>query len=189
MAIKFGCRYQVMLITAAVLSFSGYNATAQNDTLKVMAYNVLNYGFDCQGPVALYHQYLKTVVDYVHPDILTLEKMAFIPMYPGDIDGKAPAGFGDSILLYALNADTSGKFAYAPFSNNAGADNMSMLFYNQQKIGFAGVTFNYSNVTDFNCYKLFYKDPNLSETHDTTFLYIIPNHDISGSAQVADRAA
>ncbi len=170
------------------LLFASHKMNAQNDTIKVMAYNVLDYGFDCQGPVAGYHQYLKTIIDYTKPDILTLEKMASIPMYTGDISGKAPVGFGDSILAHVLNVDVANKFAYAPFSNNAGATNMSMLFYDNQKFGFSGVVFNYSNVTDFNCYKLFYKNANLSLTHDTTFLYIIPNHDISGSTNVSQRA-
>jgi hypothetical protein len=31
-------------------------------------------------------------------------------------------------------------------------------------------------------YKLFYKDPNLSSTHDSTFLYVILNHTVSGSS-------
>lgn len=181
-------KYSTSLLMATSFMVGGHKTSAQNDTVKVMAYNVLDYGFDCQGPVAGYHQYLKTIIDYTQPDILTLEKMASIPMYAGDISGKAPVGFGDSILAHVLNVVVSNKFAYAPFSNNAGASNMSMLFYNSQRFGFAGIVFNYSNITDFNCYKLFYKDANLSLTHDTTFLYIIPNHDISGSTNVSQRA-
>lgn len=148
-----------------------------------MAYNVLYYGDRpaCQGPHNLYHNYLKTIVSYANPDIIGLEKMAAIPAYTGDNSGSAPAGFGDSILAFALNAAFSGRYAYCPFTNVSGADNISMLFYDQHKLGFDGIISSYANITDFNTYKLYYRSPDLAVTHDTTFLYVTLNHDNSGS--------
>ena len=158
-------------------------AIAQTDTLRVMAYNVLYYGDRpaCQGPHDLYHNYLKTIAGYANADIIGLEKMAAIPAYPGDVSGSAPAGFGDSILFWALNAAYAGRYACCPFTNASGGDNISMLFYDQQKLGFLSIASSYSNITDFNTYLLYYKSPGLATTHDTIFLYITLNHDNSGS--------
>src|SRR5476651_805161 len=50
---------------------------AKTDTLQVMAYNVLNYGDGCQGTTAVLDGYLKTIVQYVKPDLLSCEKMTF----------------------------------------------------------------------------------------------------------------
>ena len=153
---------------------------AQKDTLRVMAYNALYYGNGCQGPTVNYHHYLKTIVGYVNPDIVSLEKMASIPVTPDDKYGTAPYGFADSIVKYALNAAFPGRYAHCTFTNEAHVTNMAVIFYDQRKLGFLGIVSSYVNITDFNTYKLYYKDPNLARTHDTTFLYLIPNHDLSG---------
>jgi hypothetical protein len=57
---------------------------------------------------------------------------------------------------------------------------MSVLFSDQHKLGYIGIVCSYANITDFTTYKLYYKDADLSSTHDTTFLYIVPVHDRSG---------
>ncbi len=175
-----------MLFLACLLSYTSF---CQTDTLRVMTYNVLNYGSYpiCQGPNALYHAYLQTIVQYTKPDILGLEKMGSIPTSPSDHNNTAPPGFGDSILQYAMNAAFPGKYAYCPFTNASAANNMSLLIYNQQKLGFIAITSSYANLTDFNTYKLYYKDPNLATTHDTTYLYVTLNHDQSGTTSDAIR--
>ena len=148
-----------------------------------MTYNVLYYGDTppCQGNHSTYHSYLKTIVSYTKPDLLGLEKMAAIPLYAGDHSGTAPIGFADSILQFALNSAFPSTYAYCTYTNTSGADNMSVLFYNKNKLGFHSITSNYSNITDFNTYKLYYKDTSLSTTHDTLFLYVTLNHTQSGT--------
>lgn len=175
---------QALLLWGALFACLPSSSFAQTDTLRVMAYNVLYYGDRpaCQGPHNLYHNYLKTIVSYSNPDIIGLEKMAAIPAYAGDMSGSAPAGFGDSILAYALNAAFANRYAYCPFSNTSGADNISMLFYDKSKLGYLSTVSSYVNITDFNTYKLYYKAADLATTHDTVFLYITLNHDNSGSA-------
>ncbi len=155
-------------------------AFAQKDTLRVMAYNSLYYGNGCQGPNGTYHRYFKTIVAYTSPDIVSLEKMASIKLSADDKYGTAPVGFADSIVQYALDAAFPGRYAYCPYTNVAKTNNMSVIFYDQRKLGFISIVASYSNITDFNTYKLYYKDPNLARTYDTTFLYVIPNHDLSG---------
>jgi hypothetical protein len=58
---------------------------------------------------------------------------------------------------------------------------MSVLFYNKQKLTFVKTETILAYITDFNLYKLYYNDPNLAITHDTTFLYVLVNHTQSGS--------
>jgi hypothetical protein len=41
------------------------------------------------------------------------------------------------------------------------------------------------NISDFDLYKLYYNDPNLSITRDTTFLYVVVNHTQSGSSSTS----
>ena len=175
---KLAIKCVALLLGSAI--FNIYYAYGQADTLRVMAYNVLYYGNGCQKPNGNYHEYLKTIIGFANPDIISLEKMASIPVDAADKSGTAPLGFADSILRYALNAAYPLRYSYCPFTNNAKANNMSAVFYDQHKLGFVALAASYVNSTDYNTYKLYYKDPNLSATHDTTFLYITPNHDKSG---------
>lgn len=156
---------------------------AQTDTLRVLSYNLLYLGDSppCQGPHSVYEGYLETIIAYENPDIAGFVKMEAIPMYSGNMSGSAPAGFADSLLKYSLNAAFPGRYAYCSFTNTSGADNMSLLFYNQQKLGFVNILTSYSNITDFDTYKLYYKSPDLATTHDSIFLYVTLNHTNSGT--------
>jgi len=169
---------------------------SQTDTIRVMAYNVLNYGSYplCQGPNGIYNNYLQTIVQYANPDIIGLEKMGSIQTSPTDHNYTAAIGFQDSIIQYVLDPIFSGRFNYCPFTNHSASNTECLLLYNQQKLGFVALTCSYTNTTypnseDFNTYKLYYKDPNLATTHDTTFLYVTDNHDISGNSNDAERGA
>ena len=164
------------------------NAVAQTDTLRIMSQNVLYYGNGCQGPTWKYNSYLKTIVGFAQPDVYGMVKLASIATSADDKAGTAPVGFADSILQFAMNAASPGKYAYCPFTNVARSNNQAVLFYNQNKLGFVSIVSSYINVTDFNTYKLYYKDPNLANTHDTTFLYITLNHDKSGKENEKVRA-
>jgi hypothetical protein len=170
------------IFVGAVLCFS--TVFAQPDTLKVMAYNVLYYGDTppCQFSHTVEHGYLSTILSYVQPDIVGLDKVEAIPTYVGDASGTAPMGFQDSILQFAFNSWSGGIYSVCPFSNASAGDNIDLLFYNHNKLGFAGIASTYANVTDFNTYKLYYKDADLATTHDTLFLYVTPNHDKSGTS-------
>ena len=170
------------IFIGAVLCFSA--VFAQPDTLKVMAYNVLYYGDTppCQFSHSTEHSYLATILQYEKPDIVGLDKVEAIPTYVGDASGSAPMGFQDSILQSAFNSWSGGIYSVCPFTNASAADNVDLLFYNHNKLGFAGIISSYANITDFNTYKLYYKDADLSTTHDTLFLYVTPNHDKSGTS-------
>ncbi len=174
-----------------ICMFQWESTNAQTDTLRVMAYNVLGYGQYplCQGADAIYHAYLEAIVQYANPDIIGLEKLGSIQTSPADHNYSAAIGFPDSILQYALNAAYPGRYNYCLNTNYSASNTECLLFYDQHKLGEIGITCTYVNTEDFDTYKLFYKDPNLASTHDTTFLYVTLNHDISGSGNEALRGA
>jgi hypothetical protein len=153
------------------------NTIDKTDTLKVIAYNVLGYGNGCQGSNSTLDGYLETIVQYAQPDLMSCEKMGDFP--PAS---ALPANFAADINTNALNAAFPGKYAYATPTNVTGADNMSVLFYNVQKLTYVKTETLVAYLTDFDLYKLYYNDPNLTITHDTTFLYVLVNHTQSGSS-------
>ena len=103
------------------------NTVDKTDTLKVMAYNVLNYGDLCQGSTATLNGYFKTIIQYAQPDLLSCEKMnAFA------LSSTLPNNLADNIRDSVLNTVFPGRFAFATPTNTADGSNMSVLFYNKQ---------------------------------------------------------
>jgi hypothetical protein len=152
------------------------NTVDKTDTLNVMAYNVLNYGDGCQGSTTVLNGYFKTIIQYTNPDLLSCEKMVAFP-----VSSTLPANLADNIRDSVLNSAFPGRYAYATPTNVSGGDKMSILFYNKQKLTFVKTETLLAYITDFDLYKLFYNDPNIAITHDTTFLYVLVNHTQSGS--------
>jgi len=171
-----------LIFIALYIGFSNL-CLSQNDTLSVMTYNVLHYGDGCQGSNSYLHSKLKTIVQYTNPDILGLVKMQAIKINSTDWNGISPVGFADSVIVNALNAAYPNKYTYCTLTNlsNDVDGDMDVLFYNQNKLGFVSVINLCKIQEDFNLYKLYYKDPNLITTNDTTFLYVVLNHTISGT--------
>jgi hypothetical protein len=156
------------------------NTIDATDTLKVVAYNVLNYGDGCQGTLHTLNGYFKTIIQYAQPDLLSCEKMdAFSPAASG------VANLANVITDSALNVVFPNRFAFATPTNTAGDIAMSCLFYNKQKLTYIKTETLVVNISDFDMYKLYYNDPNLAITHDTTFLYVVVNHTQSGSSSTA----
>jgi hypothetical protein len=149
----------------------------KTDTLRVVAYNVLNYGDGCQGNTTTLNGYFKTIIQYTQPDLLSCEKMTAFP-----VASVLPANLADNITDSVLNAVFPGRYAYAAVTNISGGDKMSVLFYNKRKLTYVKTENLLAYISDFDLYKLYYNDPNLSITHDTTFLYVVVNHTQSGSA-------
>jgi hypothetical protein len=175
---------RIFTLTLAFFSAFLYSGRipAQQDTLRVMAYNVLHFGDGCQGTNTYLFSKLSPIVQYANPDVIGLVKCQSIKVTPTDNNGLSPYGFADTIIKYALNNVFPGRFNYCPLTNLAGSNDMDVLFYNQNKLGFVWVKTLISIQEDFDLYKLYYKDPYLSKTHDSTFLYFILNHTVSGTS-------
>ncbi len=161
-----------MKIKFAILSIALFSiriCQAQQDTLKVITYNVLGYGNSCQGANDKMHAYLKTIVTYEKPDLIGLVKM------------QIQNQFADSVLALAMNAAYPGEYNYCAYTNLSNSSDMDLLLYNQNKLGFVSTTILTTIQEDFDLFKLYYKDPFLSTMHDTTFLYMVLCHTLSGN--------
>lgn len=168
-------------VTPVVIPQPLPNTVDKTDTIRVMAYNVLSYGNGCQGSTATLNGYLKTIIQYTQPDLFSCEKMgSFLPV------SIVPVNYADDITNNALNIVFPGEYAYATPTNLTGADNMSVLFYNKKKLTYVKTETIEAYITDFNLYKLYYNDPNIAITHDTTFIYVLVNHTQSGSSTTRD---
>ncbi|KAI9437825.1 hypothetical protein F5148DRAFT_1294116 [Russula earlei] len=141
-----------------------------------MAYNILYYGDYCQASPATLDGYFKTIIQYAQPDLLSCEKIVAFNPTPGSTGNLA-----DEITNSVLNQAFPNQYAYATVTNASFGKAMSVLFYNKQKLTFVKTETLVANVSDFNLYKLYYNDVNLSITRDTTFLYVVVNHTQSGS--------
>jgi hypothetical protein len=148
----------------------------KTDTLKVIAYNVLSYGDGCQGSTTTLNGYFKTIIQYAQPDLMSCEKMTAFP-----VTSSLPTNLADNITDSVLNTVFPGRYAYATPTDVSGGSNMSVLFYNKQKLTYVKTENLVAYITDFDLYKLYYNDPNIAITHDTTFLYVVVNHTQSGS--------
>jgi len=153
------------------------NTVDKTDTLKVMAYNVLNYGDMCQGSTSTLNSYFKTIIQYTQPDLLSCEKMNAFPIL-----STLPDNLAINIRDSVLNTDFPGRYAYATPTDVSNDSKMSVLFYNKQKLTFVKTETLYQYISDFDLYKLYYNDPNLAITHDTTYLYVVVNHTQSGNS-------
>lgn len=175
----FSCKKQIIapLNNKDTLPITGTMARA--DTLNIMAYNILNYGNGCQGYAADLDVNFKTIIQFTKPDILSCEKMNAFDTTPG-----IPGNLAEYITNDVLNASFTNQYAYAPPTNESNGKSMSVLFYNRQKLGYLSTVTLVKNSTDFDLYKLYYKDINLSIVRDTTFLYVVVNHTQSGSSSV-----
>ncbi len=175
---------QIITCVSFLFIFKVITAAAQVDTLRVMVYNTLDYGSNCQGTDSFLHAQLKNTIGFANPDLIGFVKMQSIQLTDTDHSGISVFGFPDSIIKYALDPNFPGRFNYCTLTNFSGSNSMDVLFYNQNKLGFVSVKTLTSMyfAEDFDLYKLYYKDPYLGTTHDSTFLYVVLNHTESGSA-------
>ena len=148
-------------------------ANAQ-DTLRVIQYNLLNYGkdvYECNqqtNNIDDKNGYLKTLFSYYLPDIFTVNEMN------GDeTDVKY-------LLDNALNADGRTQYAQAEYS---GSYLINMLYYNTNKLAlkWQGRLVLGSNQRDANFYRLYYKSPDLADGADTVFINYVVVHLKAGS--------
>ena len=163
--------------TAIIDSTPLANTIAKNDTINVMAYNVLNYGDGCQGSTNTLDSLFKIIIQYTQPDLLSCEKMAAFNSTRGMAGNLA-----DDILMNVLNTDFPSQYDYATPTNTSSGSKMSVLFFNRKKLTYLKTETLLASISDFDLYKLYYNDINLPITHDTTFLYVVVNHTQSGSS-------
>ncbi|HXK91846.1 MAG TPA: hypothetical protein PLA75_07210, partial [Bacteroidales bacterium] len=156
------------IISIIVLSLLYYIVYSQ-DTIKVMTYNLLNYGnytYYCttsNNNVSNKNEYLKTIIDYTLPDILGVVEIAPEDTY---IDG-----FRDNVL----NQNGRDYYAKTPKSNYSGSSIINMLYYDSRKLTLSFWASLATTYRDINIYTFYFENDAL-ENGDTVYLTCIVMH-------------
>ncbi len=137
-----------------------YQSVDAQQDVRVMNYNLLQYGNPCQVPLASKDVWLSSILSYYRPDILTVNEMAPNIAYANRIVQRAFTYTND--------------ITYGELTNEANSSIINMIFYNQTIFGYAGGEVIGGSVRDINVYKLYYL-PSVLEG-DTTYLYCIVAH-------------
>lgn len=144
------------------------------DTLKVMQYNLLHYGnyfngcTESNNNVFNKNDYLKTIIQYVKPDIFTVNEM-----------GKGQY-YQYLLMNDALNVDGITYYKKANYSNTANSYIVNMLYYNSEKLVLKSQFVAQTYIRDIDVYQLYYKSSDL-ELGDTAFIYCVVAHLKAGS--------
>jgi endonuclease/exonuclease/phosphatase family metal-dependent hydrolase len=160
-------------ILAAIFVFTTVKA---QDTLKVMSYNLLNYGNITSYCTVQNNSFtdkeksLRSIINYTRPDIFAVNELA------------GNSFIHKRLLDSALNGGYANYYAKAGYSNGAGSDIVVMMYYNSKKLSLAGQYILNTQVRDIVLYKLYYNDPALAQTNDTAFINCIVAHLKAGSS-------
>ena len=160
-------------------------AKAQTDTLTVMQYNLLNYNnytdycTQINNNVSNKDAYIKTIIDYVLPDIFTVCEMNQLQTSI------------DRLLNNVMNTSGRTNYAKGQRTNYANSYIINMVYYNTDKLVYHGFNAVITPIRDINFHTFYYKDPNLATTHDTAWVTCIIMHLKAGNdtGDPEDRAA
>ncbi len=123
-----------IIIVLMVLLLSNFVQAQAFDTCRFMSYNVLNFDYSGNGK----EQFLKEVIDSIHPDILVVQEL---------IELSGATRFRDSVVL---KVDTN--YAMGTFINSFDTDNG--IYYRKDKFGFISNTVIKTELRDINAFKL-----------------------------------
>ncbi|MBN1339264.1 MAG: hypothetical protein JXA03_08070 [Bacteroidales bacterium] len=135
-----------------LLLFSVAMTSGAQDTITMMHYNLLNYGNNygsCNSTnnnVDEKTAWLKTVVDHVRPDIITVNEISKDPQVH------------QKLLDYALNIMGSEYLKASP-PNYANSSIMNQVFYRTQKLELIDNTVIVTNVRDIDIFRFKYRNP------------------------------
>lgn len=134
-------------------------AFAQKDTIRIFQYNLLNYG-DNDNPVSYKDPRLSTIIEYARPDIIGVNEVANSAAHTQNIK--------DNVLGAGWEKGT--------FVNTGNEIQTNMLFWKADKFALKSQKTVSYKLRDIIAFQLYYKDPNLEQTHDTIFLTVIVAH-------------
>lgn len=141
---------KLSLILLLIVSFSA--AFAQNDTLRVMQYNLLNYGNNTSycnttnNNINDKNGYIRTILTAYYPDILTVCEMGRSASLPNDFLNNVLNVNGLNFWMARGGANT----------NNSSLTNC--IFYNSTKLTLIGQHVAQSNTRDIDVYDFKFKN-------------------------------
>ena len=168
------------IILAAIILLSVSFTNAQ-DVLKVMQYNLLNYGNITSWCPATINNFndkeplLHEIIQYVQPDIFTVNELGSVTFVH------------QRILDSVMNKNSAKQYGKADYVNTNGSHLVNMLYYNTDKIVYVSAESIQNEVRDIVLYRMYYKNPKLAQTNDTTWLNAIVCH-LKASNGATERA-
>ena len=176
-------KYLLIIITLA-LSWVVFPAKAQ-DTLTVMQYNLLYYGnyqsgfadcFETNNNTQRKDECIRTIVDYVKPDIITVCEFG------------ATQALQTDFLRHNLNINGANYWQSDNIINYANSNIINHIFYDSRKMGLKKHVALQTNPRDTDVYELYLKTPSLA-AGDTTKLVCIVAHPKAGMGYEGQRRA
>ena len=173
-------RFKVVGLISILFLFSVDFIFAQ-DTIRVMQYNLLYYGkktdfcTTTNNNIDDKNGYLKEIIQYVKPDIFSVNEL--------DGEGAYPVSDDATYLLEnALNVDGISYYRRTEFPVIYLANT---IFYNSNKLRIKEhipKSFYYAGLEKvFNVYKFYYNAEDLETTNDTAYIYCLVAHLKAGS--------
>ena len=159
---------------AIALIFFGLSAVGSaQDTLTILQYNLLNYGNNTSyctqnnNNVSTKDGYIKTIINYVKPDIFSVNEM---------VASEAMMEH----LLGQINTTWTNRYMRPEFVKINSDYLANAIYYNSKKLTFKDQVIVQDYVRDINMFKFYYNSPAL-EQGDTAFVICIVAHLKAGS--------
>lgn len=161
----------VSIIKLGINAFLFYTCIVSNlygqdaERIKVMQYNLLNYGVSPNTPANKDLKFLN-ILNYVQPDILGVNEL----------------GRGQNNPVLFLDGVLGSEWQAASYINTVNSQQVNMLYWKKATFDLLSQTSICNSTRDIILYRLYYKDILLNGQNDTVFLNIIVAHLKAGSA-------
>lgn len=165
--------YSMRFFILLIISWITFPAFSQ-DTLKVMHYNLLNYGNYTSYCTTGNNNHedkdglIRTIIDHELPDIFTVNEINRYEFYH------------NRLLSSVLNTGGRTWYKRGSISNQALSDLVNMLYYNSDKLVLKSHEVVQSQLRDIDLFTLYLKNDNLSRG-DTVYLHCLIAHLKAGS--------
>jgi endonuclease/exonuclease/phosphatase family metal-dependent hydrolase len=161
---------RILLLVVCAFLFHPFNGISQQeDEIKVMQYNILDYPVDSSGTVDTLtrNPYFRTIMGTANPDILVVEELN---------SAAGLAGFLSNVLNASSTTYAAGTFINGPDTDNG-------IYYKTSRFQFVSNTRIKAGVRDINEFKLVHL-----LSGDTVRIYAAHLKASSGAANEAERA-
>ncbi len=138
------------------------------DTLVVLQYNLLNYGNYTNycntnnNNVSEKDGFIKTIINYMKPDIFSVNEMVAHEAMMEHLRG-------------VINETWTNNYKRPPFIHQNSDYLANTIYYNSEKLTFVSQAIAQNYIRDVNVYKFYYNSPDL-ENGDTAFVICITAH-------------
>jgi len=163
---------KIILLSFFLVSFTLYS----QDTLRIMHYNLLMYGNNFAGcntsnnNIDDKNEYLNTIVEYVQPDILTVNEIYKTSYYH------------EYLKNYALNINGTDYYKMGNPPNLSNGYTVNQIYYNSEKLTLVSNNAIETNVRDIDIFQLSYNNKNTQNPSETIYLNCAVAHLKAGNS-------